>query len=158
MTHRSSLSVTRLFVPLLQRRGVTLGPGHASPPRITVPNVGSLPWEAIVEFRDHPGSQEARVMLREFVTRAAEGQAERGYEYLGSVNDAITALLYQALNELKPNLGKELASEALLAGVSIIPGVGNVIGPAASTTQAVRETRRFNRSWIAALMRLQPHS
>jgi hypothetical protein len=64
---------------MIRRRGIQPEHTGAEALAITVPNVGSLPWEAIAEFREHPGSQEARARLRQFDARGAAGERERGF-------------------------------------------------------------------------------
>jgi hypothetical protein len=157
-TLRSSLNVTPLFSAMVARHGIRPEHSGADALAITVPNVGALPWEAVVEFRDHPGSQEARAKLREFDARGADGDPERGYEYLRSVHGAVTTALFEALDDQRRGLPEQLAEEAIKTAVSFVPVVGPAVELTASVADAVIDTRRFNRSWIAALMQLRARS
>jgi hypothetical protein len=89
---------------------------------VAVPNVGALPWEALLEFRQHRASQEARAKLREFEARVADGESERGHEYLRKVHAEVTTAPFQALEEPRRSLPAQPAGAALKTGVSLGPG------------------------------------
>jgi hypothetical protein len=154
-THRSSLSVTPLFRPMVERRGIRPESSGASALAIMVPNVGGLPWEAVIEFHDHPGGQEARAKLREFDELAAQGDAEAANAYLLAVGQEVTNMLFQVIEDQRKGLPEQMAEEAIKTAVSLVPVVGPVVEFAASTADSVVDFRRFNRSWIAALMELR---
>src|SRR5215203_964418 len=72
----ATFNPTTLFAPIVERRGWGTPLDGREALGIAVPNVGALPWEAVVEFRDHAGSTEARAMLREFEEKAAHEEPE----------------------------------------------------------------------------------
>ena len=100
----SAFSLTPVFEPMLRRRGVAAESGGVESLGMIVPNVGGLPWEAVVEFRDHPGSQEARAKLREFDERAAQGDAEAANAYLRAVAQEVTDMLFRVIDDQRKGL------------------------------------------------------
>lgn len=148
----ASLNVTPLFSPMIEEAGFR--PEHPGDEALSiiVPNIGSLPWEAVVGFREHHGSEEARAQLREFERLATEQEPQDAYDFLKAVSAEVNRGFMATVKELAPNLPEELAKEALLLGVSVVSVIG---GPIASVASTVSETRAFNRSWVAALMKLQ---
>jgi hypothetical protein len=56
---------------MLQRGNVARDHAGDAALELLVPNVGSLSWEAIIEFRDHAGWKEARQRLPEVEDKAA---------------------------------------------------------------------------------------
>jgi hypothetical protein len=153
----ATFSVTSLFAPMLEQRGLASRHVGDQALSIVVPNIGSLPWEAVGEFRDHPGSQEARAMLVEFETRAAEQEPDDAYAWLRSVSQQVTAAYAGALADSAKSLPEELAKDALLTGVAFIPAVGPLAAQAGTLTQTLREAMRDRRSWSAALWQLRGH-
>jgi hypothetical protein len=151
----ASFSITPLFVPMIKRHGISLDrPGdHAL--SILVPNLGRLPWEAVAEFREHPGSSEARAKLREFEDRATGDEPQSAYEFLENVAQEVSSSYRAAIKELAPKLPESLALEAVKTFVSVSSVIGPVLEKGASVVHDAVEARRFNRSWIASLMRLQ---
>jgi hypothetical protein len=63
---KSSFTGTPLFAPMIARSGVEAEVAGNEALGVVAGNVGVLPWEAVLEFRDHKGSREARERLREF--------------------------------------------------------------------------------------------
>ena len=154
----SAFSVTPLFNPMVQRHGLAADLAGSGPLAFAVPHVGALPWEAVVEFRDHDGSREARAKLREFDELAARGDAESANAHLLAVGQELTAVLFQAIKDQRKGLPEQMAEEAIKTAVSFLPVVGPAVESVSAVTQMVVEERRFNRSWIAALMTLQQRS
>lgn len=154
----AAVTVTPLFQPMIARRGVTLDRPGDEALRILVPNIGKLPWEAVAEFREHPGCAEARSHLREFEQRAAEQEPEDAAAYLRAVAQQVSSAYMQALHDSRTRLGVELASEAIKTGVSLVPGVGPLAEKAATLTQLARETGRERRSWTTAVFKLASRS
>jgi hypothetical protein len=76
-----------------------------------VPNVGALPWEAVVQWREHPGSQEVRGKLREFEERAAKAEPEEAEGFLKQVAREVINGYEAAYRELLPSLPEELQKE-----------------------------------------------
>jgi hypothetical protein len=85
----------------------------------------------------------------------AAGEPERGYEYLRSVHAEVTAAVFAALDDQRRSLPEQLAAEALKSAVSIVPVVRDAVQMTPTVAEAVIESRRFERSWIAARMRLR---
>ena len=155
MDLNAAISITPLFDEMVDRHRLTPANVGDQALSVLVPNVGALPWEAVLEFRDHPGSQEAREMLRQFEQRAAQSEPRDALEYLRSISQEVTRAYALALEDQRPKLGEELAKEALKTGVSFVPAVGPAVEKVATVTQLLREGQRQRRSWTAAIMRLQ---
>jgi hypothetical protein len=154
----AALTVTPLFEPMIAQHGLKLDRPGDEALRILVPNLGRLPWEAIAEFREHPGCQEARARLREFEQRAAESEPEDAVAFLRSVAQEAARAYMQALEDRRTRIGAELAEEAVKTGVSMIPGVGPVVEKAATLAQIAREAGRERRSWTTAVFKLADRS
>jgi hypothetical protein len=71
------------------------------------------------------------------------------------VHAEVTAALFDALDDQRRSLPEQLAAEALKSAVSVVPVIGDAVRMTATVVEAVIENRRFNRSWIAAFMRLR---
>jgi hypothetical protein len=108
-----------------------------------------------LEFRDHPGSREARERLREFDQAALESGPEDLGELRLRVGQEIARDFQQAFQDSKPSLGIEGVRQAMQTGVStIVP----VAGPAAGMMETAWEARKHRRSWRTALMQLNQSS
>jgi hypothetical protein len=154
----AAFNVSPLFRPVVERGGVQPDfPGDEAL-SILVPDLGALPWEAIAEFRDHPGSREARAKLREFEERAAVQEPGDAYHFLKQVSREVNAGYIAAVKEYAPRLTDELGLELMKTLVSVSTVVGPYIEKIASLAVAAGEARRFQRSWIAALMKLHDHT
>jgi len=152
---QASVFVTSLFRPILSGlEGVSPDRQGLAALEIVVPGVAGLPWEAIGEFREHPGSQEARDKLRSIEGRAlADGDETQGLD--ARVAQEITHDLFAAIEELKGSVTKKIAREAANTGVSLIPFAGAFLGPGASLAETIAETVKDRRSWHAALIQLR---
>jgi hypothetical protein len=149
---QASVFVTSLFRPILSGlNGVLSDRQGLAALEIVVPGVAGLPWEAIGEFREHPGSQEARDKLRSIEGRAlANGDEPQDFD--ARVAQEITRDLFAAIEDLKGSVTKKIAREAANTGVSLIPFAGAFLGPGASLAETIAETVKDRRSWHAALM------
>lgn len=150
----ASFNVTPLFAEMVRHRGIE--PEHAGGEALglVVADLGALPWEGVVEFREHPGSGEARERLREFERLAASQEPEDAYDFLKKVSQEINRANRAAIEDLAPSLPEDLAKEILLTTLSVTSVIGPVIEKVASIASAASEIREFGRSWIAALMKL----
>jgi hypothetical protein len=106
----ATFSITKLFAPMLARRGLVAQPLGTEALSVVVPNIGGLPWEAVAHFRNHPGSTEARAMLIEFERRAAEQEPEDAYAWLKSVSQQVNDAA--ALADTAKSIPEEMAKEA----------------------------------------------
>jgi hypothetical protein len=157
-TQEASVLVTSLFRPILFNiEGVSLDRQGQAALEIVLPNVAGLPWEAISEFREHPGSQDARGKLRSVEERAAADGLEPS-DFTRRVAEEITSDLLAALTEQKGSAAKKLAKEAVNTAVSLVPVVGTVLGPGVSLSETITEVVKDRRSWHAALMQLKDKS
>jgi hypothetical protein len=151
----ATLQVTAMFEPLLAAEAKSLSvaadPSGRTALGIVVPNVASLPWEAIVEFRDHAGSQEARTKLREVEERVHSGDPADVDEFRRRVSIEVTDLMFSAISELRGSVGKDLAKEALNTSVSWIPFASNIASAAEMAVEAIQRRR----SWHAALLKIR---
>lgn len=151
----AAFSVTSLFEPFVLGGGATADPSGRTALGIIVPEVGKLPWEAVAEYREHPGSEDARGKLQEFEKRALAAGRDDPLEFQREVFRSIADDLFGAVEDLRGNVVKDLAAEAAKTGVSFIPVIGPVLGPGASLAQAIGEHMREERNWYAALMKLR---
>jgi len=151
----AAYSVTSLFEPFVLGAGTDAGPSGRTALGILVPEVGKLPWETVAEYREHPGSEDARGKLQEFEVRALAAGRDDPLEFQAEVFRSITDDLFAAVNDLRGNVVKDLAAEAAKTGVSFIPVIGPLLGPGASLAQAIGEYMHEERTWYAALMKLR---
>jgi hypothetical protein len=151
----AAFSVTSLFEPLVVGLEAEPDPAGGTALGFLIPDVGGLPWEAIAEYREHPGSEDARGKLREFEQRALAAEADDPLEFQAAVFQSITADLFGAIHDLQGNLAKDLAEEAAKTGIAFIPVVGPILGPGASLAQTVGTHMKEQRTWYAALMKLR---
>jgi hypothetical protein len=151
----ASVLVTSLFRPILfDIEGVSADRQGQAVLEIFLPDVAELPWEAINEFREHAGSQDARGKLRSIEERAAMDGPEPS-DFTRRVAEEITSDLLAALNDQKGSAAKKLAKDAANTVVSLFPVVGPILGPGVSLSETVAEVMKDHRSWRAALMQLR---
>ena len=154
-TLEASVLVTSLFRPILSDvEGVAVDRQGQAALEIFLPNVAELPWEAISDFREHPGSHDARGKLRSIEERAAADGPEPS-DFTRRLAEEITNDLLAAVNEQRGSVGKKLAKEAATTAVSFFPVVGPALGPGVSPSETVTEVVKDRRSWHAALMLLR---
>lgn len=67
------------------------------------------------------------------------------------VGHVITKSLLAVWSETRPKIGVDLAREATLAGIGLIPIVGAPLSFSSALTLSADESRRRARSWISAL-------
>lgn len=147
------VQVSTLFTPMLERHGWN-ATGTAAL-ELAVPNLAVLEWEQILEFRQHPGAQEAREMLREFEVAAVEEEPADAQQFLASVAQEITTGLFSALAERSLHLSRDATAEAAKAAISFIPVVGPFVSIGATAAELAATRRSQAHSGIAALMVLR---
>jgi hypothetical protein len=148
----ASFTGTPLFAPMIARGGAEPELAGSEALSVVVGEIGALPWEAVIEFRDHRGSQEARDRLREFERLAIESDPRDAYEFMKRVGHEVNRGFRAAIEELAPNLPEELAKQVLLNGVATASVVGAPVAAFAGAASSVSASHSFNRSWIAAVM------
>jgi hypothetical protein len=148
------LQVSTLFQPMLERHGWKATGMTAI--EIAAPNLGELEWEQVLEFREHPGAQEARQRLREWERVAAEQEPRDAREFLLSVSQQATKDMLAAWEDKRRSLGEAVIEESAKTLVGFFPFVGPFIGGVVSVGEAAAESRVESRSGIAALMKLRP--
>lgn len=151
----ASFNTTPLFEPMVAHRGVETDYAGSEALSVIVSDIGSLPWEAVIEFRSHHGSGEARERLREFEHLAAAGEPQDAYDFLKRVSQEVNRGFRAAIEDLAPNLPEDLAKQVLLTSVATISVIGAPVAVLAETASSISGAREFNRSWIAALMKIQ---
>jgi hypothetical protein len=151
----AAINVTSLFSPMIE--GVSAEPEATGTDAlgILVPDLGKLSWNRIAEYREHPGSVEARAKLREFEQRALGQDSGDARDYLNKIKASITDDLMAGLAETEVKLSKAIAAEAVKAGVSFLPVIGPFIGPASTVSEALRERAEQRQRWYFALMKLR---
>lgn len=146
------------FATVATERGVPVRlPGEESL-GFMVPNFSILPWEAVAEFRDHPGCLEARERLRAFDARAGSEEAPKEIGELRATGEAVADGLFGAVKDLAPKLPDEIARPLAGTAVGLVPVVGQYASLALSMGDmiaAVRDHERFEQSWIAAIIELR---
>lgn len=148
----ASFSPTSLFAPMIDRRGLRPSSDGRTALQIAVPNLGVLPWAAVVEFRNHGGSAEARAMLREFEIKAALEEPEDAEAYLKSVARDVTRAMAGAAQAQSRKWPARIAATVLGTVVGLEPHIGHIAGPALAAGELGLEWLRERRSWTAALM------
>jgi hypothetical protein len=143
---------------MVEQRGIVSDRAGSEALDLLVPNVGALPWEAVVEWRDHPGSQEARAKLREFEERAARAEPKEAEGFLKQVSREVISGYEAAYRELRPSLPEELQKEMAKTFVSFIPVAGPFIEKGTAFAEIVAEAVANRRSWVAAMMWLRARS
>jgi hypothetical protein len=152
----ATLHATSLFKPLLDGLSGTT-PDHPGNTALwfAICGIERLTWEDICAFREHAGSEEARARLREAEERvAAEGLDAAAPQFAERVGREVTSDLLAALDETKPDLGRELAKDAANIGIATIPLVGAALSGAASVGETVAKSAAAERTWHAALIQL----
>ena len=122
---------------------------------LVVPNLGALPWEAVAEFHEHAGSQDARGKLQELEQRAFAAEPDDPRAFEAQVSREITADLFAVINDLQDSLPKQISAEAANTAISFHPLVGPFIGTGASLVEAVASYLTERHTWYAALMKLR---
>lgn len=154
-TFGASINVSPMFVPMIRRtHGMPLITG-ADALAIVAPNLQQLTWESIAEYRELPGSVEARGLLREFEEKARAQEPADAADYLSKVGASITEALFAALADTRVNLPKEIAREAASLAVGFVPVVGWAIGPAAGIAAALGERAEQRADGLLALASLR---
>jgi hypothetical protein len=147
----ATMNITSQFLPMVERSGAEPVSGGEHALEVFAPNLGGLRWESVVEFRDHPGCDEARERLREFEQRALAEEPASLDEFRLRLGQEITSDFQQAFKDMKPSIGLDVFREAVSTAVSIImPPVGSI----ATLAETAKDARRHERSWRTALMKL----
>jgi hypothetical protein len=157
---QTAASIDPLYAPLLRqktlgRRRVQSAPGFLAL-QVAIPNFATLPWETIVEVREHSALAEFRekMISIELMAKSAlpEGETE---DLRYQVSQTITRELLREIAHLRPNLG-EVAGDVILDLV-----LGLLPGPASATVTAFRgvmEVVGARQSWITAFLKLHTSS
>lgn len=151
----AAVTVTPLFAQMMDRRELEVVQAGAHAMEIALPDVTGLPWEAIARFREHPGSVEARRLLRTCELAAAAAAEPGSSAYTLELARQVTSAFADALADQRPDWKAELASEAGKFGVSMIPAAGPILEKGATVAQIAVEAYRDRRSWQAAMIQLR---
>ena len=154
-TMGAAVQVTSLFEPLLPGLPDMTAdhPGLLSL-SVAVPGIDQLSWEAICEFREHAGSEEARGRLRDAEERVAAETISDPTAFALRVGQEISADLFAAMVEIEGSLPKKLVKDSVNAGISLIPFVGS-FASGVSAAETLAEAAKRRRTWHAALMKLR---
>lgn len=155
---QASVHVTSLYEPLLAGAsglGLQRDPSGEAALGVVVPDVGDLTWEEISEFRDHPGSNEARARLREVEEYAVTQEPADVLEFHARVSREVADMLFAVIADMSGTVTGGVAREAANVGISFIPFVGPILGPGVSMAETLNERIHNRRSWHAALMKLR---
>jgi hypothetical protein len=154
----ATFNVTDVYAALALERGVAPAIVGEESLRIFIPNVSSLPWEAICEFREHPAAAEARERLRAFEERALSEGLPGSADFIRSTATEVTGCLVAATRDLAPNLPENLARPVAETAVGVIPVVGQYLSLASSVADmiaAVKQHHAYSESWLAAIFELR---
>jgi hypothetical protein len=146
------------YEQVARERSVPIGMPGAESLGFVIPNLSSLPWEAIAQFRAHEGSVEARARLREFEASAAAREPQGSVALVRATGKAVSDGLLSVVNDLSPSLPQSLRGPILESAVGVVPLVGQYASLAISMGDAIatlREHRAFQRSWVAAIFELR---
>ncbi len=140
----ATFNVSRLFRPMLvARRPEAVTPTSEQILRYLFPDVSDLPWEVVMEFREHDAAGEARARLQEAVERAqADGTT--------AADNQLTRDMLFADRELRKR--HSLAERAAKMVVSVVPVVSGVLSESAA---AAAEGARGKHDWVTALSLLR---
>lgn len=140
----ATFNVSPLFQPVLTKRRPESGRSNAEGVlKYMFPDVSDLPWERVMEFREHPAAAEARERLHEVTTRALE-------DGIGAADNQITRDMMFAEKELRKRYSGSERTARIIA--SIVPVPGNLLSEGVT---AVVESARRKRDWVAALTLLR---
>jgi hypothetical protein len=113
-----------------------------------VPDVSALPWETVIQFRDHPAARQAREQLWEM--GQAHGAGDRG--------DLALAIEKRLRRAERETLGvaqrKQTGARVLLSGVPDLP-IPFVSGMATEAVNRLISRRVLRQSWADAVQRLE---
>jgi hypothetical protein len=149
----ATLQVSTLFEPMLRRHGRR--PTGTTALEIIVPNLTALDWETVLKFRQHPGTQEARHILRGLEHLAIEQEPDDAREFLLKISQETASYLNAALSDRATHLPRAVVEEALKTGISFIPVIGPFAQGAMSAAELGAHKLKESRSGIAALMKLR---
>jgi hypothetical protein len=134
------LQVSTLFEPMLQRHGYQATGLTAM--QIAAPNLGALAWEQVLEFREHPDTEEARQMLREWERVAAEQEPGDANEFLMKVSQQTMQGMLAVLHDQQPKLGRTVIEEAAKTAVGFVPANEPFYAPVAPTPRPIGDSLR----------------
>ena len=149
----ATVQVTSLFEPLLvaETRRIRRSPSGQAALGIVVPYVARLRWETIMEFREHPGSRDARARLREIEERAMTEDPADALDFQQRVSQEVTNELFAVIDDLEGSVGLDLARHAAGFALSLVP-LASEIAAIGETSSAAIQRRR---TWRAALVKLR---
>lgn len=136
----ATFNVSPLFQPMLELRSPHAA-AHSQEGILShlFPDVSDLPWEVVMEFREHDAAREARLRIAAAVERAEQ--------------DGISAADAQFTRDLvfaEKDLRKRHSIPERLAKmlVSVVPVAGGLL---TEGTSAAVEAKRDRQDWVAAL-------
>jgi hypothetical protein len=141
----ATFNVSPLFEPMLEARGRPLAsPAEGEMLTYLFPDVSKLPWEVVMEFRQHDAVREARTRLREVTVRAQ-------HDGVAAADNQLTRDMLFAQKDLakKHSVIERLTKMA----VSVVPVAG---GSLAEGAGAAADRARSKGDWVAALRLLRP--
>jgi len=143
---------TTLVAPERWLRSFMRVPVFGAAVELLIPNVDAMSWEVIAQFREHPGSREARERLRAWETQTAADPDDVARQI--ALARGIISDLLAVVRDMRPQSGLSFAKQGVLTATSFVPGVGAFVAHGVSIEETVREGRRYRRSWQAALSEL----
>ncbi len=140
----ATFNVSPLFEPMLAaRRPDAATPTSEGMLTYLFPDVSELPWEVVMEFREHDAAREARARLQEAVERAQR-------DGITAADNQLTRDMVFADKELRKR--HSLKERLTKMAVSVVPVVGGALTEGAG---AATEAARGKHDWVAALKLLR---
>lgn len=151
----ASFSLTSLFVPMLEHHGLKPTTGGQTALQVVVPDLSSLPWDGIIEFRNHAGSEEARTMLRTFDEKASQEEPGDALAYFSRVSQQVNDAVFAAYDDLRPSWPRSISEQVSAFVVSLDPNLGPLVSSTLTGAGLLRDRFKYRNSWVSAVMVLK---
>jgi hypothetical protein len=136
----ATFNVSPLFEPMFAaRRPEAAAPTAEETLTYLFPDVSDLPWEVVMEFREHDAAGEARARLQDAVERAQR-------DGITAANNQLTRDMIFADKDLRKR--HSLKERLTKMAVSVVPVAGGALTEGAG---AAADAARGKHDWIAAL-------
>lgn len=151
----ATISVSPMFLPFAGTGEVEPVVTGSDALSLLIPDLRRLTWESIADYRERPGSVEARGLLRGFEEAAIKQEPGDAVDYLEKVSGEITGALLGSLSDTEVNIPKTIAREAATVAAGFVPIVGPGIGAAAGVAEAIGRRIEQRESGVLALATLR---
>jgi len=140
----ATFNVSPLFRPMLAaRRPESVEASAEAALTYLFPDVSDLPWEVVMEFRQHDAAGEARARLQAAIRRAQQ-------DGITAADNQLTRDMVFADKDVRRR--HSLAERLTKMAVSVVPVAGGALSEGAG---AAAESARGKQDWVAALRLLR---